>query len=146
MHADDALALASYQSEPDYLRHYPSQPDAGAIVAAAIEWAAAKPRVNYQFAVTLRDSQRVIGCGGLRQAGYPAGTAELGIEIAPSAWRRGYANEALLALVEFARTLELTTLTAVTRRSNEPAQALIERLAFVYEHADGDDLRYSRAV
>lgn len=90
MRAEDAEPLAAYQSDPAYLAHYAAPPDAHTIVASAIEWSQEEPRINFQFAVVLASSDFVIGCAGLRQRGYSTGEAEIGIEIDPRYWRRGF--------------------------------------------------------
>jgi [ribosomal protein S5]-alanine N-acetyltransferase len=98
----DALALASYQRDPRYLEHYLESPDSQRIVELSRLWAAELPRLNYQLIITLGPATKVIGCAGLRQAGYPPGEAEVGIELDPEYWGAGYAREVLSALVEFA--------------------------------------------
>jgi len=96
---DDALALASYQSDSRYREQYPESPgpqgeilDAPGIVRLARLWAADLPRLNYQLIITLGPGGQVIGCAGLRQAGYPPGEAEVGIELDPEYWGAGYAR------------------------------------------------------
>ena len=55
----------------------------GSASATVRRWANERPRVNYQLIVTLSAGGCVIGCAGLRQAGYPLGEAEVGIELDP---------------------------------------------------------------
>ena len=43
----DALALASYQSDPRYLEHYLESSDSQRIVQLARLWAAESPRLNF---------------------------------------------------------------------------------------------------
>ncbi len=81
-----------------------SKPGARQIIASAIGWAQAKVRLNYQLIITLTDQADVIGCAGLRTLGYPEGEAEVGIEIDPENWGRGYASEALACLIELAHS------------------------------------------
>ena len=129
--AEDENVLSAYQSDPAYLAHYTKMPDAGSIVASAIDWAREQPRKNYQFAVVLQSSGEVIGCAGLRQRGYPAGDAEIGVELSPVYWRRGFAKEVLSALLAFGQSnLALTTFWAETTGSNVPAQSLVDRFGF----------------
>jgi len=127
----DARALAAYQSDPRYLEHYPELPDAEAIVQSACRWAAESPRRNYQFIITLGKAGPVIGCAGVRQAGHPAGCAEVGIELDPEHWGAGHAREALSALIEFARDeTEVDRLFASTTPTNLRAHRLVQGMGF----------------
>jgi ribosomal-protein-alanine N-acetyltransferase len=135
---DDALALASYQSDPRYRALYPEVPvaqseilDAQRIVQLARIWATDLPRLNYQLIITLRPGSTVIGCAGLRRAGYPPGEAEVGIELDPEYWGAGYAREALAALIEFARSqVGARVLWALTAPTNVRVHRLVQGLGF----------------
>jgi len=131
----DARALAAYQSDARYLAHYTEPPDADAIIATACRWAAESPRRNHQFVVTLGDA--VIGCAGVREAG------DLGIELDPRHWGKGYAREALTALIAFARDeLGIARLTASTAATNARAHRLVEALGFHPLPADGPEVLF----
>jgi [ribosomal protein S5]-alanine N-acetyltransferase len=135
---DDALALASYQSDSRYREHYPESPgpqgeilDAQGIVRLARLWAADLPRLNYQLIITLGPGGKVIGCAGLRQAGYPPGEAEVGFELDPEYWGAGYAREALAALIEFARSVVgAQRVWALTAPTNVRAHRLVQGMGF----------------
>ncbi|MEE2664172.1 MAG: GNAT family N-acetyltransferase [Myxococcota bacterium] len=127
----DIAVLASYQSDPRYLEHYPERPDAERIAQLAHEWALATPRLNHQLMITLGSNGPVIGCAGVRQAGCPSGEAEVGVELNPDHWGAGYAREALLELIEFARKdLGLRKLSALTTPANLRAHRLLQSLGF----------------
>ena len=139
MRVEDVESLASYQSDSAYLRHYSEPPDAHAIVAAAMEWAREEPRTNFQFAVVRKLTEAVIGCAGIRMRGHAVGEAQIGIEIDPSCWRRGFAREALSALIEFAvSNLMVDTIWAYTAHSNCAAQTLVKEFGFVEYAEEGD--------
>lgn len=132
---DDAVPMAAYQSDPRYLEHYAERSDASQIIAQLRAWAAAEPRENFQFIVTLRSeidaAHPVIGCAGLRTAGQPAGTAEYGLELDPDHWGRGFAREVLQALIVLGRDdLGLQVLEGRTRSSNARALRLVAQLGF----------------
>lgn len=105
---DDWEPILAYQSDPRYLRFYPwterKPDDVRAFVQRFISWRLEWPRSKFQLAVTLADSQDVIGTVGIRKESPVATEAELGYEIAPSQWRHGYATEAATAMLGFAFT------------------------------------------
>jgi len=136
--ARDAPELAGHQRDCRYLEHYAEPPDAVHIVERARQWASERPRVNYQLIITLAVEGSVIGCGGLRQAGYPPGEAEIGIEVHPDYWGFGYAREALSRLIDFARDdLSLSQLSALTTPTNRRAHSLLQNMGFSSRHRNG---------
>jgi RimJ/RimL family protein N-acetyltransferase len=142
MKPEDEEALSAYQTHPDYLAHYAVAPNSQFIVASAIEWAQEDPRTNFQYAVVLESDESFIGCAGLRQTGYPPGEAEIGVEIKPQYWRRGFAREVLSELLQFgASRLGITVFWAETAASNAPAQALVEEFGFSRADSIGDLIR-----
>ena len=97
----------AYQADPRYLAFAgPDEADPDypqRLFQRFRDWASEQPRRNYQLAILRRqEPQALLGCCGLRGAGCEAGTAELGIELAPAYWgRHGYAIEVGRALLEF---------------------------------------------
>jgi [ribosomal protein S5]-alanine N-acetyltransferase len=139
----DALALASYQGDPRYQEHYLESPDSQRIVQLARLWAAESPRLNYQLIITLGLGATVIGCAGLRQAGYPPREAEVGIELDPEYWGAGYAREALSALIEFARSqVGAQRLYALTTPTNVRAHRLLQAMGFSRTPPCGQEVRF----
>ena len=132
----DLPALLAYVADPRSHAFY--GPDAGrpdqvrALLATFVAWAAEVPRRNYQLAVALRAApDTVIGSAGLRRAGLPAGEAELGLELAPAHWRRGYAAEAAGALLAHGvGALGLVAVRGETVSANARVAALVRRLGF----------------
>lgn len=91
----------------------------------------------------------LVGCAALLPVGasaqyYPpfAGAVEPLIALAPKYWRRGYAQEALTALIDYAtNTLRLERLVAVNDVPNAASDRLLHRLGFV-PCAETDGPRY----
>ncbi|MGQ0592058.1 MAG: GNAT family N-acetyltransferase, partial [Gammaproteobacteria bacterium] len=104
---EDAAAFQEYHAHPRSLEFYgveEAKPGhAQQLLETFRNWAAERPRRNYQFAIIrCLPSQLLVGCGGLRTADSEANKAELGIELAPEFWGRyGYAIEIMHALVDF---------------------------------------------
>jgi RimJ/RimL family protein N-acetyltransferase len=84
-----------------------------------------------------RGSDRAIGVVGLRHAHAAhdpalAGTVEVLMAFDPAVWGRGYATEALGAVLDYAfGTLGLTQLVAVVDVPNEASHRVITRLGFM---------------
>ena len=101
-------------------------------------------------ALVLRSEGRMIGHAGFHSAPAPQylaeflpGGVEIGYTVFASERRRGYAREAVVALMEFARRErpELTGFVASISPDNEPSLALVRGLGFakIGEHDDPED-------
>ena len=112
--ANDWAATLAYQRNPRYLRYYPwedrTEADARAFVGMFLEWQREQPRHRFQLAVTLPpaplaeagdEAGRLIGNCGLRRKPDKEWEADIGYELAPDYWGRGYATEAARAMVNF---------------------------------------------
>ena len=103
-------------------------------VTLMVSWATQDPRTKYQLAVT--NGGVLIGNCGVRELDANPVEAEYGCELAPTAWGRGYAEEASRALLSFGfESLNLHRIVANTTTGNGPAIALALRLGF-REEAD----------
>lgn len=125
----DVEAVLAYQSDPAYLRHYgrpaPSSEEVRALVEMLCRWADEVPRTRYQLAITL--DGRLIGTCGVRAEVPGATDAELGCELDPRHWGRGYAREASRAILDLGfATLGLRRVWARTAPENVRAIRLVE--------------------
>lgn len=102
---DDWQAVLAYQSDPRYLRSsswtHRTEEDAREFVRRFIAWREEQPRAKFQFAIVLPEEGRPIGNCGLRMAAPDARQADIGYELDPRHWGRGYATEAAHALLAF---------------------------------------------
>jgi ribosomal-protein-alanine N-acetyltransferase len=102
--AEDWSATHAYQRDPLYLRYYDrdgvSERQAKAMVYTFIVWQGEQPRTKAQLAITLADTGELIGNAGLRRDDADAPIADLGYELSPAHWGRGYATEAARAMVD----------------------------------------------
>jgi len=103
--ADDWPAVLAYQSDPRYLRYYAwesrTAEQARAFVQMFVDQQREEPRTRYQLAVTLRATGELIGNCGIRRAAADSHEAEIGYELSPDQWGRGYATEAVAAILRF---------------------------------------------
>ena len=98
------------------------------------EWAAERPRRNYQLAISaVRHPQELMGCCGLRCEGYGPDQAEMGIELAPRYWGRyAYATEIARALIDIGfATLGLSEVRGISVSANSRVARLARRYGFV---------------
>ena len=130
---DDWPAVLAYQSDPRYLRLYAwtarTAADVRAFVAGFVASQAAEPRLTYQLAITLRDGGKLVGNCGIRLAEPGARTGDLGYELSPEHWGRGYATEAARAMAEFAFVeLRLHRVWAESVPENSASRRVMEKL------------------
>ena len=135
---EDGPALLAYQSDPRYAQ-FCAPEEVGVDHARALprqfrEWAAERPRRNYQLAISaIRHPQDLMGCCGLRCDGYGPDQAEMGIELAPLYWGRyAYAIEIASALIDFGfTTLGLSEVRGISVSANSRVTRLAQRYGFV---------------
>jgi len=106
--ADDWPAVLAYQIDPRYLRYYAwtgrTEEEARAFVQMFLDQQQTRPRIKFQLAVTLKDTHQLIGNCGIRLAAPGAHEGDIGYELDPNHWGRGYATEAARAIVRFGFT------------------------------------------
>jgi [ribosomal protein S5]-alanine N-acetyltransferase len=93
-------------------------------------------------AIVLRDERRVVGAAGFHSPPDPGGRAELGYEVVEGDRRRGFAREAVAALMEWAAaTGSVKVFRAAIAPENTASQALVASLGFerVGEQIDPED-------
>lgn len=104
--AGDWQAVFGYQNDPLYLRYYEhdsvTEQQAQAFVYRFITWQGEQPRTRFQLAITLAETGELIGNVGVRREGPGEPLADMGFELSPAHWGRGYATEAARAMVEMA--------------------------------------------
>jgi RimJ/RimL family protein N-acetyltransferase len=106
-----------------------------------------------QFSVRERDTDRLVGDVGISTADGEPGVVKVGYTISPSSQRRGYATEAVGALVDYAfRTLGADVVRAYASADNAPSirvaehvgMHLIERFTGHDEDGEWSAVRYER--
>lgn len=136
--ADDWPAVLAYQRDPRYLRFYEwedrAEADVRAFVSIFIGQQQQRPRTRFQLAVTLRDGGRLIGNVGIRMEHDDSHAAEIGYELAPDEWGRGYATEAARAMVRFGfDELGLHRIGAWTVADNVASGRVLRKLGMTVE-------------
>ena len=102
---DDWQRVFEYQSDPLYLRYYEWTERTPEAVQEFVSWLMERqtqqPRIKFQLAVTLKSNHLLIGNCGIRMDHANAFQADIGYELDPRYWNRGYATEAAHAIVDF---------------------------------------------
>ena len=134
----DWLAVLAYQRDPRYLRYTHwldrSPQDVKQFVQLFLSQQFAQPRTKYQFAVVLKDNQRLIGNCGIRLKSVDAPEADIGYELAPDQWGHGYATEAARAIVRFGFTeLKLHRISAWCVADNTVSAHVLEKVGMWLE-------------
>lgn len=136
--AADWEAVLAYQRDPRYLRYYPwterTPADARAFVDMFLDWQGEQPRHRFQLAIALKDSGKLVGNCGLRRKPVNDWEADLGYELNPQHWGRGYATEAARAIVNFGfEELALARISSWCIADNAPSARVLGRLRFRQE-------------
>ncbi|HEU4882182.1 MAG TPA: GNAT family protein [Longimicrobium sp.] len=103
--ADDWQPTFAYENDPRYLRFYErdavTERQCQALIYQFILWQGEQPRGKAQLAITLADTGQVIGNVGVRRETAAESLADMGFELSPEHWGRGYATEAARAMVDW---------------------------------------------
>ena len=103
--ADDWSAIFAYQNHPGYLRFYErdavTERQSQALTYQFILWQGEQPRSRAQLAIALAATGQVIGNVGVRREAAEEPVADMGFELSPMHWGRGYATEAARAMVNW---------------------------------------------
>lgn len=154
---EDAEQISSYRSDPEVHRTQGwerTDPDG---VRADIEEMAhrvpGEPGGWVQFSVEERDGGRLVGDVGISPAEGEPGVIKVGYTISPHVQGRGYATEAVQALVDYALdALGADVVRAYADADNAPSIRVAEkvglRLIERFEHREGNEtwfgVRYER--
>lgn len=102
---EDWQRAFEYESDPLYLRYYEWTERTPKSVREFIGWFLAhqkqEPRIKFQLAMVLKSNNLLIGSCGVRMDKVGAVEADMGYELDPQYWNRGYATEAAHAMADF---------------------------------------------
>jgi RimJ/RimL family protein N-acetyltransferase len=134
----DWQEILAYQSDPHYQRFYaltertPQQ--AQEFVRTFIDQQQEQPRQKYQLAITLKTSSSLIGTCGIRMDQSRTHQADLGYELSPKYWGKGYATESAQAMLHFGfTTLHLHRIWSWCISENRASTRVLERLGMQLE-------------
>ncbi|HEV8564161.1 MAG TPA: GNAT family N-acetyltransferase [Actinomycetota bacterium] len=146
---EDAELISAYRSDPDVRRWQGwdrTDPEGVRLVIEEMAGRApGEPGGWVQFSVIDRESGELVGDVGMSLAEDEPGVMKIGYTIAPMHHGRGYASEAVGALVDYALgTLGADVVRAYASADNVPSIRVAEkvgmRLIETIEHREGDDV------
>ncbi len=137
--ADDWPAVLAYQRDLRYLRYYAWTERTEDDVRAFTQMLAGlrdkhQPRREFQLAITLPGDPTLIGNCGIRRKPENEWEADIGYELNPEYWGRGYVTEAVAAMVDFGfRELGLHRVSSWCIADNAASSRVMERLGMKSE-------------
>jgi len=101
---DDWEKVHEYAVDPEVCHYMPWGPNSEDETSAFVERAIASrhrdPRLHFELAITLRDTSRLIGGGGIRAVDESFRAADMGYCLRRDAWGKGLATEAAAGLID----------------------------------------------
>ncbi|MEX2273987.1 MAG: GNAT family N-acetyltransferase [Actinomycetota bacterium] len=148
---EDAETISTYRQEPQVSRYQGwERTDLGGVREAIAEMAGRAPGESdwVQFTVEERDGGTLVGDVGLSPTENEPGVIKVGYTMAPAAQGKGYATEAVQALVGYAfDTLGADVVRAYASAENIPSHRVAEkaglRLIERFEGRDDDGTAWS---
>ena len=130
---DDWPPMLAYWRDPRYQRYNPDFEDPEQVVrdlvSAFVAQQAEQPRRKWQLAIVDPADGRLIGNCGIRVNDPETREANIGYELDPRHWGRGYATEAARAILAFGfDQLDLHRVWAECVADNTASQRVLEKL------------------
>ncbi|MBR9977610.1 MAG: GNAT family N-acetyltransferase [Bacteroidetes bacterium] len=132
---EDSRQVYAYRSNPDVVRYQmwcpTSEQEVKRFIREQRGLAPGMPGIWYQFAIIESGNDRLIGdCGVLVPIDEPD-VAELGLTLHPESQGKGFATEALQALIDYCfHTLHVHCIIARTHPDNSRSLALLRNCRF----------------
>lgn len=130
--------VLAYQSDPLYLRYYDWTDRTPKAVQEFVQMFLAQqqeqPRTKFQLAITLKSGPQMIGNCGIRLKSGNALEGDIGYELSPEHWGRGYATEAARAVMAFGFTqLKLHRISSWCIAENVGSARVLQKLGMRQE-------------
>ncbi len=127
---EDWVDIHVYASDPEVARYMiwgpNSEEETKEFIQRVIQMQQQDPRIDFECAVVLKETGKLIGGCGLRQDGKQG---EIGYCLNPEYWRKGYASEAAAAMIEFGfKELGLHRIYATCRPDNVGSAKVLEKV------------------
>ena len=135
---NDEADIHEYGCDPEVVEHMIWGPNSLADTQEAlfrmIKFQEESPRVNFEFAIVLKASGKVIGGCGLRLGNAIDKVGDIGYVLNRKFWGQGIMTEAVALLLRFGfEDLGLHRITAMTRPKNLGSQRVLTKSGFRHE-------------
>ena len=122
-----------YQQDPLYLRYNEwtsrTADEVRQFIQMFLDHQKQEPRFKFQFAITLKQDGQLIGNCGVRKDYLEAREGDIGYELDPRYWGKGYATEAAQAVLDFGFShLRLRRISAWCVAENVGSARVLEKL------------------
>lgn len=89
---------------------------------------------SIRWGIEIKQSKQIIGTCGFHNWNKRHFRAEIGYELGEQFWKKGYAKEAVLAIIDYGfKNMELARIEAVTYPENTASKNMLNTLGFEYE-------------
>jgi ribosomal-protein-alanine N-acetyltransferase len=131
----DWIDVHAYASNYEVIAHMlwgpNTEEETQAFIIHTIDMRRHSPRVDYEFAVTLKSSGKLIGGAGIHASNRQG---EIGYCFHPDYWKKGYASEAALEILKFGfGELALHRIHATCRPDNIGSASVMKKIGMTYE-------------
>lgn len=137
INAEDAEGIYSYLSKEEVMKYYGREPLKHLNEAKEITEIYSKnfeENRGIRWGIEEQDSKGIIGTVGFHNMRELHKRAEIGYEIHPDYWRKGYASEAIREALSFGfQELDLNRIGAIVFKENKASSNLLMKLGFEEE-------------
>lgn len=134
---NDAVFLFKIRSHPAVIRYldtFPQKQQSEATALIKNNWKSFEQKTGLNWAIVEKENQQFIGYFGFWRLIKAHSRAEMGYALHPDYWRKGYMNETLQIMINFAfLQLCVHSLEANVNPNNKASIALLKRNGFVQE-------------
>ncbi len=134
---EDAQGIFNCFSNNDVMRYYGQDPITTKEQAEQfVEFFSKNFKENrgIRWGIELKEKEGIIGTIGFNVWSPKHKRAEIGYELYPNYWNKGYATEAVSKVISYGfNELDLTRIGAVVFIENKPSNKLLKKLGFVKE-------------
>lgn len=133
---DDQVFIFSGLSHPDVIRYYGVSYDSFEATTAQMDWYDQHHQngTGAWWLVLEKESQTVVGAGGLNDLSDQHRKAEIGFWLMPEAWGSGYMQEAFPLILDYAfRHRNLHRIEGFVDQGNLNCKRALSKVGFAYE-------------
>lgn len=135
---EDFEAVHSYSCNPMVVRYTlwgpNTEQETREFLQRTIAFSNAEPRMDYGFAIALKESDQLVGGCGLMLRSFANKNGEVGYCLHPDFWGKGYVPEAVGGLLKFAfESLGLHRIYARCHRDNIASARVMQKIGMTYE-------------